>query len=108
MTAFFIPGITDDRESLEEADRQLRTQIQSQLGSPPSARRIFRLWTREGRADWLTEVGRGDSLRDGIVIAIFDMGPDQPFVVCRQQSPGPRGVHELLERNAYSVLEFDA
>jgi hypothetical protein len=42
------------------------------------------------------------------VIAIFDMGPRDPFVVCRQQQPGSRdGVREILGCHAYSVLEFD-
>lgn len=59
--------------------------------------------------DCLTEVGLPDPLRGGTVVAIFDMGPNQPFVVCRQQQPGSRdGIRELLECNAYSVLEFDA
>ena len=45
-----------------------------------------------------------DPLRGGTVIAIFDMGPHQPFVVCRQQQPGSRdGFREILGCNAYSV-----
>ena len=75
----------------------------------PRAQRIFRLWSRRGSVDCLTEVGRPDPLRGGTVIAIFDMGPRQPFVVWRQQRPGSTdGVREILECNAYSVLEFDA
>ena len=50
-----------------------------------------------------------DPLRGDTVIAIFDMGQRQPFVVCRQQRPGSRdGMREILECSAYSVLEFDA
>jgi hypothetical protein len=42
------------------------------------------------------------------VIAIFDMGPHQPFVVYRQS--GTDAVdreYEVLGCNAYSVSEFD-
>jgi hypothetical protein len=43
------------------------------------------------------------------VVAIFDMGTRQPFVVCRQHQPGSRdGIREILAGSAYSVLEFDA
>ena len=48
-------------------------------------------------------------MRGGTVIAIFDMGPHRPFVVCRQHELGSRqGAGEILGCNAYSVLEFDA
>jgi hypothetical protein len=43
------------------------------------------------------------------VIAIFDMGSHQPFVVWWQQQPGSGdAVRELPGCDAYSVLEFDA
>jgi hypothetical protein len=42
------------------------------------------------------------------VVAIFDMGTRQPFVVCRQQPRSPDGIREILAGSAYSVLEFDA
>lgn len=108
MTTFFIPGIAGDERRIEEVYRGLRTEIELELGRLPRAQRIFRLWSRRGRVDCLTEVGRPDPLRGGTVIAIFDMGPRQPFVVCRQQEPGGRdGSREILDCNAYSVLEFD-
>ncbi len=109
MTAFFIPGIARDEHAMEDLYRKLRKDIEVELGRLPRAQRIFRLWSRRGSVDCVTEVGRPDPLRGGTVIAIFDMGPHQPFVVCRQQEPGSRdGVRETLESNAYSVLEFDA
>jgi len=56
-----------------------------------------------------TEVGTSDPLRGGTVLAIFDMGPHQPFIVWRQpDSAGPDGVREILGCNAYAVLEFDS
>jgi hypothetical protein len=108
VTAFFIPGVTGDDYRIEEAYDKLRTGIELELGRPPRALRIFRLWSRRGRIDCVTEVGRPDPLRGDTVIAIFDMGSRQPFVVCRQRQPGSHdGVREVLECSAYSVLEFD-
>lgn len=108
VTAFFIPGIDGDQRSVEDAYGKLRREIELELGRRPRALRIFRLWARRGSFDCITEVGRPDPLRGGTVIAIFDMGLHQPFVVCRQQHPGSRdGVREILGCNAYSVLAFD-
>jgi hypothetical protein len=44
-----------------------------------------------------------------MVLAIFDMGPHQPFVVFRHD-PTDTGqpTCEVLGCNAYSILEFDA
>ena len=84
-------------------------EIELELGRSPRAQRIFRLWSRRGSVDCLTEVGRPDPLRGGTVIAIFDMGPHQPFVVWWQQDPGSGvPVCEVLGCNAYAVVEFDA
>jgi hypothetical protein len=109
VTAFFIPGVTPDGRGIEDVYDKMRRSIELELGRPPRAQRIFRLWSRRGRLDCVTEVGQPDPLRGGTVIAIFDMGPHQPFIVCRQQQPGSRdGIREILECSAYSVLEFDA
>jgi hypothetical protein len=108
VTAFFIPGIVGDARGVEDAYVEMRRRIELEVGSLPSARRIFRLWARRGAVDCITEVGGDDPLHGGIVIAIFDMGPHDPFVVCRQQELGSReGVREILGCHAYAVLEFD-
>jgi hypothetical protein len=108
VTAFFIPGIGGDEGDVEGAYRALRAAIELEFGRAPRAQRIFRLWSRRGGVDCVTEVGRPDPLRGGTVIAIFDLGLHQPFVVFRQQQPGsPNGTRETLECAAYSVLEFD-
>lgn len=80
--------------------------IELEMGRRPAARRILRLWMRRGRTDCITEVGRTDPLRGGTVLAIFDMGSHQPFVVWRQ-SESSDGVREILGCHAYAVLEFD-
>jgi hypothetical protein len=109
VTAFFIPGFAGDPRTIEDSYRNLRKEIELELGHLPRAQRIFSLWSRRGSLDCVTEVGRPDPLHGGTVIAIFDMGSHQPFIVCRQQAPGSlNGVREVLASSAYSVLEFDA
>jgi hypothetical protein len=110
MTAFFIPGICgdDDGRALELAYRDMRTRVELDMGRPPRARRIEKLWTRRGGMDCMTEVGRPDPLRGGTVMAIFDMGAREPFVVWREADTSARGgCREVLGWSAYSVLEFD-
>jgi hypothetical protein len=108
LTAFFIPGVSDDPRLLDDVYGEMRSQIERDLGRRPSPRRILTLWTRRGRVDCITEVGRADPVRGGTVMAIFDMGPHRPFVVWRQPDDQLReGVREVLACNAYAVSEFD-
>lgn len=108
MTAFFIPGFSDDPHLLEDAYTDMRKQIERDLGRAPSPRRILRLWSRQGKVDCITEVGHADPLRGSTVMAIFDMGPREPFVVWRQGVSGRTdGVREVLGCHAYAVSEFD-
>ena len=106
MTEFFIPGVSDGT-GVEHAYADMRRQIELDMGRRPSARRIRQLWARRGKVDCFTEVGMHDPLSGGTVMAIFDMGPHQPFVVWRQSFGARDGVREILGCNAYSVLEFD-
>jgi hypothetical protein len=108
VTAFFIPGVATDPRVAEGAYRDMSSLIELEMGHPPNPRRILRLWTRRGSMDCITEVGCSDPLRGGTVMAIFDMGPSQPFVIWWQpQSGRPDGLREILGCNAYAVLEFD-
>ena len=107
MTLFFIPGMNDDTVVAEQAYADMRTQIELETGHLPTARRIWRLWTRRGSVDCITEVGRRDPLRGGTVMAIFDMGSRQPFIVWREGDGTRNGVRETLGSTAYAVLEFD-
>jgi hypothetical protein len=92
---------------VENAYVEMRRAVELDTGRRPSDRRILQLWTRRGRVDCFTEVGRPDPIHGGTVIAIFDLGLHQPFVVYRQPEPGTQdGVYEVLGCNAYSVLEF--
>jgi hypothetical protein len=108
LTAFFIPGVGNDFRLCEDAYEDMRRQLEHNMGRRPSARRILRLWTRRGKVDCVTEVGMRDPLRGGTVIAIFDMGPRQPFVVWWRGDEHARQGIEILGPSAYAVSEFDA
>lgn len=109
MPTFFIPGVGHDPGAVERAYHDMSGVIEVEMGRIPNARRILRLWTRRGGTDCITEVGSSDPLRGGTVMAIFDMGLHQPFVIWWQPETGrPDGVREILGCNAYSVQEFDA
>jgi hypothetical protein len=109
LTTFFIPGIADDARAVESAYSEMRRQTELDMGRRPSTRRILSLWARRGTVDCVTQVGSRDPVRGGTVLAIFDMGPREPFVVWWQEEPGlGEGDHEVLGCSAYSVLEFDA
>lgn len=108
MTAFFIPGVIGDERAAESAYTEMRRQTELDMGQRPSSRRILSVWTRRGTVDCVTRVGSQDPLRGGTVMAIFDMGPRQPFVVWWQrEAGGGGGVQEVLGSHAYSVREFD-
>jgi hypothetical protein len=108
MTAFFIPGLADDLQAAERAYTVMRTEIEHEMGRRPNARRIVRLWTRRGSIDCITEVGSSDPLLGGTVMAIFDMGTRQPYVVCWQTDGEHEGGREVLPSSAYSVSEFES
>lgn len=106
MTAFFIPGHNGAGQATEDAYVQLRDGVEADTGLRPCPRRILQLWSRRGGVDCLTEVGRPDPVTGGTVLAIFDVGPHQPFVVRVVDASG--GVCEVLSSHAYSVTEFEA
>jgi hypothetical protein len=109
VTTFFIPGVDRDPGAAESAYREMSGVIELEMGRRPNARRIVRLWMRRGSTDCITEVGSSDPLRGGTVMAIFDMGSRQPFVVWWQPETGrPDGVREILGCRAYAVLEFES
>jgi hypothetical protein len=108
VTAFFIPGVSNEESAIEAAYGDMRRQIELDMGRLPNGRRISTLWTRRGRLDCVTEVGRRDPLHDGTVVAIFDMGNHRPFVIWWQPDIlTDQGVREVLGCSAYSVSEFD-
>ena len=109
MTTFFIPGLAGQARSAQDAYQAMREQLESQLGRLPRQQRILELFARRGNRDCVTTVGQPDPICGDLVMAIFDMGPHQPFVVChRCGEHGADISNELLADNAYSVSEFEA
>ena len=109
MTTLFVPGIAGDSVAIESAYVDMRRRTELDMGRRPNSRRILSIWMRRGNIDCVTRVGSCDPLHGGTVIAIFDLGPREPFVVWWEREPGTGdGVQEVLGRSAYSVLEFDA
>jgi hypothetical protein len=103
---FFIPSA--EGRAGEDAYQQLRKRTELDMGRPPNARRISELWTRRGCVDCVTTVGAPDPISGGVVLAIFDMGPHQPFIVYRQDPADPlRPGCDVLGCSAYSFSEFD-
>jgi hypothetical protein len=108
VTAFFVPGLTGHARVIETAYLAMRTAVELDLGRRPSSRRIAQIWSRRNGVDCLTEVGRPDPVHGDTVMAIFDLGRHQPFVVARQSADGAAdGVREAVGCVAYTVLEFD-
>jgi hypothetical protein len=109
LSPFFIPGLADDARAVEKAYGEMRRQTEHDMGHRPSSRRILSLWSRRGTLDCVTRVGARDPLHGGTVMAIFDMGRREPFVVWWQEESGScGGVQDVLGCSAHSVLEFDA
>ena len=101
MTPFFIPGLADAPHVTEDAYEQMRRAVEADTGLHLCGRRILQLWSRRGGVDCLTEVGRPDPVCGDTVLAIFDVGPRQPFVVHFDAA------NEVLSSHAYSVTEFE-
>jgi hypothetical protein len=107
MPQFFMPAGPGPAD--EDAYQELRRRTELSMGRPPSHRRIVELWTRRGNRDCVTTVGSPDPIRGDIVIAIFDMGSNQPFVVyCQNSSDPAEQCCEVLGCHAYSTSEFSA
>jgi hypothetical protein len=107
VSAFFMPS-TDGRAG-EAAYERLRRQTELRMGRAPARRRIRELWTRRGNLDCVTTVGAPDPVYGETVLAIFDMGPRQPFIVYRCDPADPeQPACEILGCSAYSISEFDA
>jgi hypothetical protein len=108
VAAFFIPGVSGDLRVIEDAYVAMRRQIELDMGRSPSSRRIMSVWARRGSVDCVTEVGCQDPLLGGTVMAIFDMGRHQPFIVwCQQDAGVDEDAREAIGPEAYSVMEFD-
>jgi hypothetical protein len=97
-----------DGRAGEDAYERLRLRTEVLMGRAPARKRISELWTRRGSLDCVTTVGAPDPVCGGTVLAIFDMGSHQPFVVYRHDAADPeQPACEVLGCSAYSISEFD-
>jgi len=76
-----VPVAQSRRDRAEEAYRQLREAAGQITGSPPAPQRILRLDCRLGGRNSRIEVGRPDPIQGHVVLAIFDVGGERPWVI---------------------------
>jgi hypothetical protein len=103
MTKFFVAG-AGHGQGAEEAYRELREHSHSVVGSPPRARRIFKLSCRLDGRDREIEVGRPLPPDGDVVAAILDHGREDAFVV-HTDAAGVDGAVRV-GGPVYSVTEF--
>jgi hypothetical protein len=109
MATFFVPGLTGQMRAAEDAYADMRKGVELDTGHRPRSRRILQLSSRRAGVDCLTEVGRPDPIYGGTVMAIFDLGPHQPYVVHRRAAVQTTdGISDVLGCHVYSVVEFES
>ena len=96
---FFLPGSGPEHEV--DYDR-LRDAVRAETEREPRARRIFSLDCRLDGRDCALEVGATDPVSGEAVLAIFDVGGDEPYSVVTAGSTAMR----LRKKTVYSVTEF--
>jgi hypothetical protein len=102
LPRFFVPGLDDDGRGGEREYERLRAVVKAQTARSPRARRIFSLTCRLAGCDCLFEVGRPDPIGGEEVVAIIDVGGEQPFSVCTAGDGEPR----RLGKHVYTLTEF--
>jgi hypothetical protein len=104
VTAFFIPDSAAGVDA-EGAYARIRAAAETDTGHAPRAVRIFRLSFRHEGADLDAEVGLPDPVGGGTVLAILDLGREQPYLIqCSSAGGIPDQV--LVRKPVYSVTEF--
>ena len=101
---FFVPGVESGHDRAEEAYRQLRQAAGQTTGKQPAAERIFGLDCVMGGRRSRIEVGQPDPIQAHVVLAIFDVGGERPYVIYTTHdtfSPALR-----LGRSVKSVTTF--
>ncbi len=106
MTAFFFPNSSPGMEA-EGAYARILEAAEADTGHLPRSVRIFRLSFRHEGADLDAEVGLPDPVRGGTVLAILDLGREQPYLI-HCSSTGGQAEQVLVRKPVYSVTEFSA
>jgi hypothetical protein len=78
---FFVPGVEPGEGRPEAAYRRLCQAVGQTTGSQPGPQRIFGLECRLGGRNSRIEVGQPDPIQANVVVAIFDVGGERPYVV---------------------------
>jgi hypothetical protein len=105
VTVFFVPDVDSQEASVEEAYAGICEATHAENGHAPQDRRIFKLSFRREGVDVEAEVGRPDPVRGETVLAILDLGRQQPYVI-RCGRPGAPPTQIVVAGNVYSVTEF--
>jgi hypothetical protein len=101
--SFFVPGAgTGPAEEREY--RRLRECVRADTAREPRPRRIFRLACRLDGRDASIEVGRPCPADGRDVVAIFDVGGDEPYSVYTADDGSLPAMR--LGKHVYSVTEF--
>lgn len=107
IATFFVPRLLDDQPDDETAYAAICERATADTGHVPQASRIFRLWSRRGGADCITEVGLPDPVHGEVVLAILDLGRGLPYVIhCGCPGSESDAIREQIGRHVYSVTEF--
>jgi hypothetical protein len=108
MTTFFLPGLDAANGEAEAAYASIRETVAVGTGHVSRERRIWRLSSRRGGRDCVTEVGLPDPITGELVIAILDLGTHMPFAVYTRDLDGGGSIQELKIQQVYEVFEFAA
>jgi hypothetical protein len=100
---FFMPGEEDGRVETESSYAALREAVRAETSLTPRARRIFSISCRLHGRECTFEVGQPSPSGAGsVVLAILDVGGDQPYSV--RMTDGEPSIR--LGRRLYSITEF--
>lgn len=109
VVAFFVPQLVDGQPDDETAYAAICARAHADTGHVPQAARIFRLWSRRGGTDCVTEVGLPDPVHGEVVLAILDLGRGLPYVIhCGRPGCEEDAIREHVGRHVYAVTEFVA
>ncbi len=97
--AFFVPGGDDER-----AYAALRSAAGDETGRAAKPRRIFSISCRVAGRDCEIAVGAPDPVGGATVLAIFDVGGNDRYVVLTERP----GAGLRLGRHVYGVCEFES
>lgn len=102
--AFFLPGAAAADGEQEREYERLRECVRADTSREPRARRIFSLACRLDGRDASIEVGRPCPLDGRDVVAIFDVGGDEPYSVYTTDDGSAPAIR--LGKHVYFVTEF--